>query len=246
MSEKNIEEFAKRISSAGDKNANGELIPAATVVLLRDGDEGMETLMLRKNSKIAFAGMWVFPGGKIDPEDGGGSEDTEHCARCAASREAMEEAALDISAQEMHWFSHWTPPAMGNRRFSTWFFAARAPLGEVTIDDGEITESQWITPQQALAQHGRGEIELVPPTYVSLHYLAQHTCADAALAALDAQQPRFYATRIGASGDALVAMWTGDAGYESGAADTPGPRHRLHMGSDGFEFDDSGAGYAAD
>jgi hypothetical protein len=35
-------------------------------------------------------------------------------------------------------------------------------------------------------------------------------------------------------------MWAGDAGYESGEADTPGPRHRLHMGSGGFEFDDSG------
>ena len=38
-------------------------IPAATVVLLRDGDDGIELLMLKKNSKITFGGMWVFPGG---------------------------------------------------------------------------------------------------------------------------------------------------------------------------------------
>ncbi|HAL42384.1 MAG TPA: NUDIX domain-containing protein, partial [Gammaproteobacteria bacterium] len=36
-------------------------IPAATVVLLRDGEQGVEVLMLRKNSKITFGGMWVFP-----------------------------------------------------------------------------------------------------------------------------------------------------------------------------------------
>ena len=44
---------------------DGELppaIPAATVVLLRDAPGGLETLMLRRNSKLAFAGgAWVFP-----------------------------------------------------------------------------------------------------------------------------------------------------------------------------------------
>ncbi|WP_157114527.1 hypothetical protein [Halioglobus japonicus] len=46
-----------------------ELIPAATVLLLRDGADGVEKLM-RKNSRIVFRGFWVFPGGRIDPEDG--------------------------------------------------------------------------------------------------------------------------------------------------------------------------------
>ena len=39
---------------------------AATVVLLRDGAGGLETLLLRRNSRIAFGGMWVFPGGRVD------------------------------------------------------------------------------------------------------------------------------------------------------------------------------------
>jgi len=37
---------------------------AATDALLRDGAGGLETLMLRKNSRLAFAGMWVSPGGR--------------------------------------------------------------------------------------------------------------------------------------------------------------------------------------
>ena len=240
MDEKQLQDFARRISKEVDPSKNQELIPAATVVLLRDGADGMETLMLRKNSKIAFAGMWEFPGGRIDVEDGADTEDIEQRARIAAAREAMEEAALEINPASMCWFSHWTPPALGNRRFKTWFFAAPAPEGEVRIDDGEITDSQWITPKQALEKHRRGDIELVPPTYVSLHYLAKHSCTATALAVLDAQEPRYYATHIGQSGDDLVAMWAGDAGYESGEADTLGPRHRLHMSSGGFEFDDSG------
>ena len=42
-------------------------IPAATVVLLRDGEAEPETLMLHRTSKVHFGGMWVFPGGRIDP-----------------------------------------------------------------------------------------------------------------------------------------------------------------------------------
>jgi len=39
--------------------ASTPAIPAATVVLLRDGENGVEVLMLRKNPKIRFGGMWV-------------------------------------------------------------------------------------------------------------------------------------------------------------------------------------------
>ena len=65
----------------GNIDARGEndegvsaTIPAATVVLLRDGSEGVEVLMLRKNSKITFGGMWVFPGGKVEAFDKGENE----------------------------------------------------------------------------------------------------------------------------------------------------------------------------
>jgi 8-oxo-dGTP pyrophosphatase MutT (NUDIX family) len=238
MASDKIKDFSKRLSGAGE--GSQELVPAATVVLLRPAADGFETLMLRKNSKLAFGGMWVFPGGRIDPEDGHADLPMEDRARIAAVREAMEEAQLELRAEELQWFSHWTPPALGNRRFATWFFVTAAPRADVVIDDGEITESQWMTPAAALASHQRGEIELVPPTYVSLHYLAQYSDPAAALAALGAAEPRYYATHIGQEGDDLVAMWEGDAGYESGDATVPGPRHRLRMGSDGFQFDDSG------
>ncbi len=96
-------------------------IPAATVVLLRDGDEGVETLMLRRDSKLAFAGgAWVFPGGRIDPEDYPGGEASDDAdavltaARNAAAREAMEEAGLVVDPDSLAWFAHWTPGAIGD------------------------------------------------------------------------------------------------------------------------------------
>ncbi|QFU75580.1 NUDIX domain-containing protein [Halioglobus maricola] len=241
MKQKNISEFARRISKGSDFGEPTELIPAATVILLRDADGGVETLMLRKNSKIAFGGMWVFPGGRIDDDDGSPEDEMEHRARIAAAREAMEEASVEVAPAEMTWISHWTPPAMGNRRFNTWFFATSAPRGEVTIDDGEITESQWVTGSEALAQHAAGDIELAPPTYVTLSLLARYTCVADAMASLEPMKPRHYVTKIVASGDDLVAMWEGDVGYESGDAQMSGVRHRLVMSKDGFELDESGA-----
>lgn len=43
---------------------------AATVILIRDGESGPETLLLKRNKALLFAGgVWVFPGGSLDPED---------------------------------------------------------------------------------------------------------------------------------------------------------------------------------
>ena len=46
------------------------LLPAATVLLLRDGAHGLEVLMTRRSMKASFApGAYVFPGGGIDAAD---------------------------------------------------------------------------------------------------------------------------------------------------------------------------------
>lgn len=43
---------------------------AVTVILLRDGEHGLETYLLRRQGSMkAFGGMTVFPGGTVDPAD---------------------------------------------------------------------------------------------------------------------------------------------------------------------------------
>ena len=136
-------------------------IPAATVVLLRDSEESYEVLMLKKNSKITFGGMWVFPGGKIDPEDYGEKSDLEYAARAAAVRETKEETGISLDSKDFIHFSHWTPPPGPQKRFATWFFIAKsAGVKSVEIDEGEIKDHQWIKPSEALAKHSAGDIDL--------------------------------------------------------------------------------------
>lgn len=218
---------------------NPPAIPAATVILLRDADAGLETLMLHRTSTVAFGGMWVFPGGRVEESDRhGDDEDDEAGARRAAAREAVEECALPVSPEDLVAFSHWTPPMSTPRRYATWFFVARASEGEVLVDGGEIRDHAWLAPREVLARRQRGEVDLAPPTYVTLADLAAHDDVDGALAGAAARQPvPRYATRWGVVGDGAVALWEGDAGYATNDPDAAGPRHRLWMLPDGWRFE---------
>ena len=48
---------------------NNNLTPAATVLVLRDSEDGMEVLMVKRSKKPPFGNLYVFPGGKIDEGD---------------------------------------------------------------------------------------------------------------------------------------------------------------------------------
>ena len=223
-----------------ERDGESPAIPAATVVVLRDGPEGIESLMLRKNARVAFGSMWVFPGGRIDDGDHDASGDLITAARNAAAREAAEEAAITLDPEGLVYFSFWIPPPITPKRFATWFFASRAPDTEVSIDDSEIVRHEWMTPAEAIARRDAGEIELIAPTWVTLHTLRGFATVTEALRSLRAGRPRRYVTRLADGEHGPVSMWHGDAGYDSGDTLAPGPRHRLEITPDGYRFDDSG------
>jgi len=209
-----------------------EAVPAATVVLVRDRPGGPEVLMLRRNSAIAFGGMWVFPGGRIDPSDTDPAhpEDVVLAARRAAVREAEEEAGLSLDIAVMVPLSHWSPPPQAPRRFTTWFFLAPAPAdAEVHIDGGEIHEHGWLRPAVALGQRDGGQIELAPPTWVTLWGLARASTVTEALRRAGSRTPRRFVTHMARGADPPIALWEGDAGYDSYDPAAPGARHRLTM-----------------
>ncbi len=227
---------------AGEAGDAPKLVAAATVVLLRDGPTGLETLMMRRSSKLSFVGgMWVFPGGRVDDDDypPGRPDDVFAASRTAAVRETAEEADLVVSADALVPYSHWVPPPKLDRRFATWFFLAPAPEGTVTVDGGEIKEHAWWCPADTLSRHAEGEIEMVPPTYITLMELAEHPSAGDALAAARARAgdiPR-YATHVAVDNGVPVSLWHGDAGYETHDAGVPGPRHRLTLLEGSWRFE---------
>jgi 8-oxo-dGTP pyrophosphatase MutT (NUDIX family) len=206
-----------------------EVRPASTVVLLRDSDAGLQTLMLKRNKALIFAGgAWVFPGGSLDPEDiAAGDGDPDLAARIAAAREAREEAGVNPDPQDMVLLSHWTTPVGEPRRFSTWIFAA--PLHgdeEVVIDGGEIHDSQWMDVSDAVVAHEAGDLNMLPPTYITLRNLARYETV-AAMEAVErtSSVPEVFPV-FAQEGEQLIVMFRGDAGYEAADGGLAGPRHR--------------------
>lgn len=219
-------------------DAANPAIPAATVVLVRDGDTGLEVLMLHRVSQVAFGGMWVFPGGRVDDDDRRPGDDDQASARRAAAREALEECGLAVEADDLVPFSHWVPPAITPRRFATWFFVARASAGDVVVDGGEIRDHAWLPAREVLDRRDRGEVDLAPPTWVTLHDLAVHDHVDSALQHAAGRDPLpRYETRWAEVPGGAVAMWHGDGGYEAADPDRPGARHRLWMLEEGWRLE---------
>jgi len=216
-----------------------EPLPAATVIPVRDAEAGLEALMLRRNSKIAFGGMWVFPGGRIDPGDCDPAHPEDELATAcrAAVREALEETGLAFRPEVLLPYSHWTPPAVAPRRYLTWFFLAPAPAGTVVVDGGEIREHLWIRPAAALERQRAGEIELAPPTWVTLHELSQQQTVAECLTVVRSREPERFETRIAVGPEGPTALWHGDAGYANGDANAAGARHRLRMRADGWSYE---------
>jgi 8-oxo-dGTP pyrophosphatase MutT (NUDIX family) len=119
-------------------------------------------------------GVWVFPGGTVEP----GEEPA-----AAAARELAEEAAIELPADArlVPW-SRWITPEAVAIRFDTHFFVALAPPHAPPAPDGsEVTDARWIDPAEALERHGAGELELVFPTIKHLQSLLPYTSAEEVL-----------------------------------------------------------------
>jgi len=156
-------------------------VPAATVVIAREagplesGEQQIEVLLLRRNSKLVFhGGHWVFPGGRIDESDFVDDERLEYPAALrAAVRETREEAGIELLPEQLIHTAHWTTPPNPPRRFSTWFFLcplyeAMQAVTEVCVDNDEILDFRWLTPDQALAEARAEKIVLPRPTQTTL------------------------------------------------------------------------------
>ena len=145
--------------------------PAASVVLLRRGgrhaDRALEVLLLKRTEDAKFMpGVWVFPGGGVDPGDGEG----EAGHRACAVRELAEEASIELSAEEeLVLFSRWITPEVISRRFDAWFSPPRPrstarPTGRRRDGRGIA----WFEPQAALDAQKAGELVLAFPTIAQL------------------------------------------------------------------------------
>jgi 8-oxo-dGTP pyrophosphatase MutT (NUDIX family) len=219
-------------------------LPASTVVLVRPyGAGGFEIFMNRRPDKIdVYAGVYVFPGGRVEKSDYapamlqlthgltaaeaqrqlGGALAPELCVGhwVAAVRELYEEAGVhffipesgtadamlnyDLSerlAQQrvqlqqgkvdlaslladenlrcdlarLSYFFHRVTPEHYPVRFDTHFYLAALPPQQTPLQSSEeVSDSLWITADDALARSQSGNFPMMPPTVAVLRTLAAH------------------------------------------------------------------------
>jgi 8-oxo-dGTP pyrophosphatase MutT (NUDIX family) len=174
--------------------------PAATVMLPREAEGGIEVLVLRRAAASRFApGFVVFPGGVLEPTDRALAErwfgNPEEAFRACALRELFEEAGILLTADgprsvqpdrpieavafepppaaSLREIARWVAPEFLEVRFDARFYAIAMPGGLDPLADGEeIDRAWWASPGQVLASAEAGETPLMWPTMVMLRALA--------------------------------------------------------------------------
>ena len=199
----------------------------------------MAILLTRRSSNTAFGGMWAFPGGRVDPTDqhGEGTEHTLAAARNAAVREAKEEADIDLEAEALIPYAYFEPPVQAPRRYLTWLFVAPDPGGDagtVVVDDGEITDHAWLTPATVLQRQAQGDIELAPPTYLTLFKLQSYPTTEQLLHFAAATEPFKHITLMRTHQGNRYVLWPGDSAYPDADLITDGARHRIEITQNGW------------
>ena len=117
-------------------------------MLLRDTPSGLEVFMLRRTKSAAFAGgMYVFPGGKVDPADG----QVDEAFLVAAIRECYEEAGVLLAVDADGRTVDDGHPALAHRDGvydgSVDMRALAAAHGLRLATDALAWVSHWITPK---------------------------------------------------------------------------------------------------
>lgn len=224
-------------------------VDAATVILLRDHNNTLQTLLLcRGNSRTVMNSAWVFPGGKVDPQDLDQADkiqrdlpdkastllnepDADNSLAAAlfntACRETWEETGVSIYPSRLQTWSRWiTPnePSIMKKRFDARFFVATLPDGQTASHDGtEATDSRWTTPAQALSDYIDGSIVLAPPQIMTLIALNEF---DNTKACLDyAQRHVTYRIKphVIKTPDTRILTYPGDAEHPETEQQMPGP-----------------------
>jgi 8-oxo-dGTP pyrophosphatase MutT (NUDIX family) len=195
---------------------------AASVILLRDGFDGpdgasadagqLQVLLVKRTPKARFmGGVWVFPGGAVDTQEGEG--DGAH--RVAAIRELREEAGIALENPDaLVKFSRWITPAEVQIRFDTHFFLALLPdAQEPRVDGEECVDLGWFTPRGALDAHHGGEIQLVFPTIKHLEQLGAFPSVDALMAHARGREVQPVQPRVVLEGEVARIVLPGEPGY---------------------------------
>jgi 8-oxo-dGTP pyrophosphatase MutT (NUDIX family) len=148
-------------------------------------------------------------------------------------RAVAEREGLRLALDALVVFAHWVTPPIDSRQFDTRFFMTRVPPHQAPAhDDTETTHSLWVRPVDAIAQAGRDEIVLPPPTWITLREIEPfESVRDALLWARGRTVVRRMPKAIEQDGHRMLLL-PGDPQHPDPAGDDP-PRETRFVLIDG-------------
>lgn len=102
-------------------------------------------------------------------------------------------------------WSGWLTPVFEPKRYRTWFFVAQLPEGQVTRDvSSESSEVVWLPATEAVAQTERGEMAMLPPTYLTCMEIGELGDVDAVIAASSGRSVEMFMPEVVPLGDGFT------------------------------------------
>jgi 8-oxo-dGTP pyrophosphatase MutT (NUDIX family) len=96
-------------------------------------------------------------------------------SRELAMTELLTRRGLVLRTDLLGVWAAWLTPVFEPKRFRTWFFVALLPEGQRTRDvSSESSEVTWLSARDAVAMADRGEMLMMPPTYLTSLEVAAH------------------------------------------------------------------------
>lgn len=96
----------------------------------------------------------------------------------------IERERLRLALDTLTLCAHWVTPPVEGKRFDTRFFVARVPPGQTPAhDEKETTESSWMTATEAIRAGDERQIQLPPPTWMTLREIEPFKSVEQIIAA---------------------------------------------------------------
>jgi 8-oxo-dGTP pyrophosphatase MutT (NUDIX family) len=129
-------------------------------------------------------------------------------------------------------FGHWITPESAPRRFDTYFFLCRAPVGAEAVSCGDETVSvEWVRPSEAIARADAGEHSILFPTLMNLRMLAYNTTVGEALETTRRRKIFTVMPRVSTRDDLMVINIPEEAGYGVSEYSVPAAMMAVHQRS---------------
>ena len=206
-------------------------------------DDGLETLLIRRNTALEFAGgMWVFPGGRIDPDDypadaphdeetrrppGRGARSGRGGGARARRGQPGGVLALDGAAVVAEAVCHLVLPGSVPARHAGHHHRRRRDPRPCVDAAGR----RHRPPRCGRDRARPADVDHAPPLGAVWPTWPPRSSTSAPRAA------ERFETRFAPIDGGLVAVYAGDVAYETGTLDDPGPRHRLWMIGSGWRYE---------